>query len=59
MLFSGSIFQNVVDGLVGTDLADLCETEKRERVIESCRAAFAHDFIQDLPQVSPDVHRVL
>lgn len=54
-LFSGSIYQNVVDGLTGTTLADLSEDEKRALVEESCKAAFAHDFVEDLPQVSSSV----
>ncbi|KAH7137730.1 P-loop containing nucleoside triphosphate hydrolase protein [Dactylonectria macrodidyma] len=48
-LFSGSIFQNVADGLTGTDLANLPEDERRELVITACEAAFAHDFIERLP----------
>ncbi|CAM1501550.1 Fc.00g035340.m01.CDS01 [Cosmosporella sp. VM-42] len=48
-LFSGTIFQNVVDGLAGTDMAALSDQENRQLVIESCKAAYAHDFIQSLP----------
>lgn len=48
-LFTGTIFQNVLDGLAGTDMANLSEDDKRRLVHESCQAAFAHDFIQDLP----------
>ncbi|KAH7112747.1 hypothetical protein B0J13DRAFT_657575 [Dactylonectria estremocensis] len=48
-LFSGSIFQNVVDGLTGTDMANLPEDEKRKLVIEACKSAYAHDFIERLP----------
>lgn len=48
-LFSGSIYQNVVDGLTGTNKEDLPFEEKRSLVVEACKAAFAHDFIQDLP----------
>ncbi|ODA84156.1 hypothetical protein RJ55_02674 [Drechmeria coniospora] len=48
-LFSGSIYQNVVDGLTGTDMADLGVEEKRRLVREACEAAFAHDFIEELP----------
>lgn len=49
-LFSGTIYQNVVDGLTGSAMASLPEDEKRRLVEESCKSAFAHDFIQDLPQ---------
>ncbi|KAI5463945.1 P-loop containing nucleoside triphosphate hydrolase protein [Mariannaea sp. PMI_226] len=48
-LFSGSIYQNVVDGLIGTDLAQLPEDDKRDLVIEACKSAYAHDFIEQLP----------
>ncbi|KJZ74288.1 hypothetical protein HIM_06294 [Hirsutella minnesotensis 3608] len=48
-LFSGTIFQNVVDGLIGTEMADLDDEEMQRLVVEACKAAYAHDFIQDLP----------
>ncbi|GJN72403.1 hypothetical protein PLICBS_006476 [Purpureocillium lilacinum] len=49
-LFSGTIYQNVVDGLTGTDMVDLPDDEKRRLVREACQAAYAHDFIEDLPK---------
>jgi ATP-binding cassette subfamily B (MDR/TAP) protein 1 len=49
-LFSGTIYQNVVDGLTGSAMASLPEDEKRNLVEESCKSAFAHEFIQDMPQ---------
>ncbi|KAF4982685.1 hypothetical protein FZEAL_1747 [Fusarium zealandicum] len=48
-LFSGSIYQNVVDGLTGTAMVDLPEDQKRRMVIEACQSAYAHDFIETLP----------
>lgn len=48
-LFSGSIYQNVVDGLTGTSMDSLAEEEKRRLVKEACEAAYAHEFIQELP----------
>lgn len=51
-LFSGSIYQNVVDGLTGTDMVSLPEEDKRRFVTEACQAAYAHDFISELPNVS-------
>ncbi|PHH90831.1 hypothetical protein CDD83_2543 [Cordyceps sp. RAO-2017] len=48
-LFSGTIFQNVVDGLTGTDMVQLADEEKQRLVIEACKASYSHDFIQDLP----------
>ena len=51
-LFSGTIYQNVRDGLTGTRMADLPEVEIRLLVTKACKDAYAHDFIQQLPQVS-------
>jgi ATP-binding cassette subfamily B (MDR/TAP) protein 1 len=48
-LFSGTILQNVMDGLEGTDMADLSTGEKTKLVREACQAAYAHDFIEALP----------
>ncbi|KAF7560030.1 hypothetical protein G7046_g4121 [Stylonectria norvegica] len=48
-LFSGTIYQNVVDGLTGTNLAALPDEEKRNLVVKACKAAYAHDFIETLP----------
>lgn len=50
-LFSGSIYQNVVDGLVGSSMSELSDSEKEHLVHEACKSAFAHDFIQELPNV--------
>ncbi|GKU02834.1 multidrug resistance protein 1 [Fusarium langsethiae] len=49
-LFSGTIYQNVVDGLTGTPMVDLPEDEKQRMVIEACKSAYAHDFIETLPK---------
>lgn len=51
-LFSGTIYQNIVDGLTGTDMANLPDEEKRTLVKEACISAYAHDFIEELPNVS-------
>lgn len=48
-LFSGTIYQNVVDGLTGTGKEDWTDEAKLPLVAEACKAAFAHDFIEDLP----------
>jgi ABC-type multidrug transport system fused ATPase/permease subunit len=50
-LFSGTIYQNVVDGLTGTPLIDLPDEEKRRMVVDACQSAYAHDFIETLPNV--------
>lgn len=48
VLFSGTIFQNVVNGLIGTPYADASDEKKMELVEEACKAAYAHDFISEL-----------
>ncbi|KAK2672972.1 AAA ATPase domain [Fusarium oxysporum f. sp. vasinfectum] len=48
-LFSGTIYQNVVDGLTGTPMVDLSEEEKKRMVVDACKSAYAHDFIETLP----------
>ncbi|KAH7308692.1 P-loop containing nucleoside triphosphate hydrolase protein [Stachybotrys elegans] len=48
-LFSGTIFQNIVDGLTDDDRLRLPDDEKKARVIKACKAAYAHDFIETLP----------
>ncbi|KAM3509173.1 hypothetical protein MY11210_006428 [Beauveria gryllotalpidicola] len=48
-LFTGSIYQNVVDGLSGTTMVDLPDDEKRRLVQEACESSYAHDFISELP----------
>ncbi|ODH50009.1 hypothetical protein GX48_03813 [Paracoccidioides brasiliensis] len=50
VLFSGTVFENVCHGLVGTDIADLSESEKMQYVIEACKLSNAHDFIEGLPK---------
>lgn len=48
-LFTGTIYQNVADGLSGTSMNDLPEEEKRRLVKEACESSYAHDFILELP----------
>ncbi|KAK9320378.1 P-loop containing nucleoside triphosphate hydrolase protein [Lipomyces orientalis] len=50
ILFSGTIFENVAFGLVGTRHACATEIEKRELVEEACRQANAMSFIDFLPK---------
>ncbi|KAG7046394.1 multidrug resistance protein [Colletotrichum scovillei] len=50
VLFSDTIYNNVVHGLYGTPMNDLPEPEKRELVRQACIQAFADEFIQELPQ---------
>ncbi|CAK7202975.1 hypothetical protein SEUCBS139899_005702 [Sporothrix eucalyptigena] len=51
VLFNGTVFENVANGLAGTPQADvLSESDKRSLVIDACRAAYAHDFVEKLPE---------
>ncbi|KAL1901982.1 hypothetical protein Sste5346_001688 [Sporothrix stenoceras] len=50
VLFNGTVFENIANGLAGTPQADLLsEDDKRHLVMEACQAAYAHDFIERLP----------
>lgn len=51
-LFSGTIYQNVSDGLTGTAMTNASDEGKRKLVEKACKSAFAHDFIMKLPKVS-------
>lgn len=48
-LFQGTIFENVIKGFVG-DQHNLAPEKQMELVIEACKAANAHDFIEQLPE---------
>lgn len=50
-LFNDTIFANVANGLIGTDMEDEPEARKMERVEEACREAYAHEFVTRLPDV--------
>ncbi|KAE8344925.1 hypothetical protein BDV24DRAFT_171412 [Aspergillus arachidicola] len=50
-LFNATIFENVAYGLAGTDYANGSKQDQIERVITACKAAYAHDFIETLPEV--------
>lgn len=47
----GSIFQNVSYGLVGMEWENASEEEQMKLVEEACKAAYAHGFVQTLPEV--------
>ncbi|KAE8137851.1 P-loop containing nucleoside triphosphate hydrolase protein [Aspergillus pseudotamarii] len=49
-LFNATIFENVAYGLAGTDYANASKQDQIERVITACKAAYAHDFIETLPE---------
>ncbi|KAF4967225.1 hypothetical protein FSARC_5204 [Fusarium sarcochroum] len=50
VLFNGSVFDNIVNGLVGTPWQDASREDQLARVQDAARTAFAHDFIETLPQ---------
>lgn len=49
VLFSGTVFDNIASGLAGTPWQDESQPEKLARVQEAAKIAFAHDFIEALP----------
>ena len=49
VLFSGTVFENVSNGLVGTEHEGTSSEKRMQLVEEACKAAFAHDFIVQLP----------
>ncbi len=49
VLFSGTVFDNVCHGLIGTEHEHASDEHKMELVRDACQAAFAHDFIEQLP----------
>ncbi|KAE8155110.1 ATP-binding cassette multidrug transport protein [Aspergillus avenaceus] len=49
-LFNASIFENVAYGLAGTKYATAQKEVQFELVVRACRAAYAHDFIDALPE---------
>lgn len=50
MLFQGSVYDNIANGLVGTPWENAPREEKMSRIQEAAQIAFAHDFISELPQ---------
>ncbi|KAI8650841.1 hypothetical protein NCS57_01419000 [Fusarium keratoplasticum] len=49
VLFNGTVFDNISNGLVGTQWEFDTREEQMERVQQAAKLAFAHDFIVDLP----------
>jgi ATP-binding cassette subfamily B (MDR/TAP) protein 1 len=49
VLFSGSVYENIINGLVGTPWETDSREEKMARVQNAAKVAFAHDFISALP----------
>ncbi|KAG7286286.1 hypothetical protein NEMBOFW57_008594 [Staphylotrichum longicolle] len=50
VLFNGSVFDNIVNGLVGTPWEHSSRENQIARVEQAAKLAFAHDFITTLPQ---------
>ncbi|KAL4913702.1 P-loop containing nucleoside triphosphate hydrolase protein [Aspergillus aurantiobrunneus] len=50
VLFNGSVFENIANGLVGTKWETESQETQMQRVREAAKLACAHDFIQKLPQ---------
>lgn len=51
VLLSGTVYENVAFGLIGTDKGSLPESEQRELVKKACKDAYADEFIERLPRV--------
>ncbi|RYP72290.1 hypothetical protein DL771_004264 [Monosporascus sp. 5C6A] len=49
VLFHGSVFDNIRDGLVGTEWESAPRDVQMERIQEAAKIAYAHDFIMELP----------
>lgn len=49
VLFAGTVFDNIANGLVGTRWEHDSQIDKLARVKEAAKIAFAHDFIIGLP----------
>ncbi|TDZ19176.1 Leptomycin B resistance protein pmd1 [Colletotrichum orbiculare MAFF 240422] len=50
VLFQGTVFDNIVNGLVGTQWENASREEQMQLVQEAAKVAFAHDFVSQLPQ---------
>ncbi|CAI7670843.1 unnamed protein product [Penicillium bialowiezense] len=49
VLFQGTVFDNIKQGLVGTRWEHALRAQKMERIQGAATMAFAHEFIADLP----------
>lgn len=50
MLFNGTVYENIANGLVGTTWEHAPVEEKRQLVQDAAKVSFAHDFIIELAQ---------
>lgn len=49
MLFRGTVFDNIKQGLVGTEWEQAPEEQQIQKVQEAAKVSFAHEFITELP----------
>ncbi|KFA70912.1 hypothetical protein S40288_10162 [Stachybotrys chartarum IBT 40288] len=50
VLFNGTVFENIANGLVGTSWETASQTDQMKHVQEAAKLAFADEFILNLPQ---------
>ncbi|GAB7328849.1 hypothetical protein MBLNU13_g00727t2 [Cladosporium sp. NU13] len=50
VLFSGTVFDNVAYGLLGTEHENASAEKKLQLVQDACKDAFAHEFVEQLPE---------
>ncbi|OLN82134.1 Leptomycin B resistance protein pmd1-like protein 7 [Colletotrichum chlorophyti] len=50
VLFQGTVFDNIANGLVGTEWEKAPREEQMKRVQDAAKIAFAHDFVSQLPE---------
>lgn len=50
VLFSGTVFDNVAHGLLGTEHESASPEKKLQLVQNACKDAFAHEFVEQLPE---------
>jgi len=50
VLFSGTVFDNVAYGLLGTEHENATPEKKLQLVQDACKDAFAHEFVEQLPE---------
>lgn len=50
VLFSTTVYESILHGLVNTEYADASDEKKMELIEQAAKIANAHDFIMDLPE---------
>lgn len=50
VLFSTTVYESILHGLVNTEYADASDQKKMELIEQAAKIANAHDFIMDLPE---------